>query len=273
MQCPRCEGTGECSECHGQGSVTCVSCDGSGQRTSSRGATYPCRNCQGTGAAACAPKCASCEGSGQITDALQRKVRDKYETRFDQTLPRTAVTFALIFACIFLYCLGVFNPKADNWLDANWSNISSLWSTQPWRLLSYALIHGGFIHMACNMSTLIRYGPILEGHYGSRRYALSMMLCILGGGLVSALGHQAMSQNVVSLGMSGGIFGLFGMLFGAYQRYRIFNGQQLREQLTWLAVFASVTLAWGGNIDNWCHLGGFLAGFAYAWFTRRPSGR
>ena len=272
--CPRCEGNGQCSECNGEGFVRCVSCDGSGQRSSSRGASYPCRNCKGTGKAECAPRCSSCEGTGEITEALQRKVREKYdEPKFDQTLPRTKVTLAATFACIFLYLLGQFNPSAGAWLDDNLANLSSLWSSQPWRLVSYALLHGGVLHLVCNMSTLLRYGPVLEGHYGSRRYTLALFLCALGGGLASALGHLAMSQNVDSVGMSGAIFGLFGMLFGAYQRYRIFDAQQLRQQLTWLLVFSGVTLAWSGNVDNWCHLGGFLAGFAYAWFTRRPSGR
>ena len=118
------------------------------------------------------------------------------------------------------------------------------------------------------MSTLLRYGPVLEGHYGGRRYTLALILCALGGGLSSALGHLAMNQNVVSVGLSGAICGLFGLLFGAHQRYRIFDTQQLRQQLTWLLVFSGVTLTWAGS-----HLGGFLAGFAYAWFTRRPSGR
>lgn len=253
--------------------MQCVSCQGSGQRTSSRGSSYPCRNCQGSGRAECNPKCASCEGSGQITDALQRRVRDKYDPKFDQTTPKTVVTFTLAFACIFLYCLGQFNPDAGAWLRFHLANISNQWSREPWRMLSYAFVHGGFIHLACNMSTLIRYGPILEGHYGGRRYALALSICALGGGLASALGHLATGENVASVGMSGAILGLFGLLFGAYQRYRIFNGQQLREQLTWMVTFTAVTLMWGGNIDHWCHLGGFLAGFAYAWFTRRPSGR
>lgn len=272
--CPRCEGNGQCSECHGEGFVRCVSCDGSGQRSSSRGASYPCRNCKGTGKAECAPKCSSCEGTGEITEALQRKVREKYdEPKFDQTLPRTKVTLAVTFACIFLYLLGQFNPNAGAWLDANLANFSNLWSSQPWRLISYSVLHGGLIHLACNMSTLLRYGPVLEGHYGGRRFTLALTLSALGGGLASALGHLAMNQNVVSVGMSGAIFGLFGMLFGAYQRYRIFDAQQLRQQLTWLLVFSGVTLMWAGSVDNWCHLGGFLAGFTYAWFTRRPSGR
>ena len=129
------------------------------------------------------------------------------------------------------------------------------------------------IHLACNMSTLLRYGPVLEGYYGSRRYALALILCSLGGGLASALGNLAMSQNAVSVGLSGAILGLFGLLFGAYQRYRVFDAQQLRQQLIWLLVFSGVTLTWAGSVDHWCHLGGFLAGFAYAWFTRRPSGR
>lgn len=251
--------------------MVCVSCEGSGQRSSSRGASYPCRTCQGSGKAECNPKCASCEGSGEITEALQRKVRDKYDPQFDRTLPRTAITFALTFLCIVLYVLGEFKPAAGAWLHANLGNISSLWNSEPWRLLSYALLHGGFLHLAFNMSTFLRLGPVLEGYYGYKRYILILLVTALGGGLCSALGHQGAS--ILSVGFSGVIYGLMGALVGAYYRYRIFSWPQISALLSWVAVWALVSWNWSGNVDHWCHLGGFLTGFAYAWLTRRPSGR
>jgi len=270
MQCPRCEGTGLCSECHGQGFVTCVSCDGSGQRSSSRGASYPCRNCKGTGRAACSAHCPSCEGSGEITAALQAKVRDKYETRFDNTLPRTKVTFAITFSCIFLWVLGELRPEVGAWLYLNLTNISNLWTLEPWRLLTYAFLHAGFLHLLFNLATFVRFGPLLEGLYGTRRYVLALLIAALSGGLVSALGHQ---QVVASLGLSGVVFGLFGLLAGGYQRYRMYDGSQVRDQIVWLVIYSGVSLAWTAGIDHWCHLGGFLGGFAYAWCSRRPSGK
>ncbi|MBS2036797.1 rhomboid family intramembrane serine protease [bacterium] len=269
--CPRCEGSGQCADCQGQGFVVCVSCEGSGERSSSRGASYPCRNCKGTGKMECNPKCASCEGSGEITEALQRKVRDKYDPQFDRTLPRTALTFAVSFVCIFLYVLGAFKPSAGDWLRANWSNLSNLWNIQPWRMLTYALLHGGLLHLLFNLSTILRIGPVVEGYYGSRRYVLIILLTALIGGLTSALGHQG--TPVLSVGLSGVIYGLMGVIGGAYYRYRAFDWHQVSNLLTWIVVWALVSFNWSGSVDHWCHLGGFLAGFAYAWLTRRPSGR
>ncbi len=251
--------------------MVCVSCQGSGQRSSSRGASYSCRNCKGSGKAECNPKCASCEGSGEITDALQRKVRDKYDPPVERTLPRTAITFSLTFLCIFLYVLGFFKPPADLWLRASLSNISDLWSSEPWRLVSYALLHGGFLHLVFNMSTFLRLGPVLEGYYGNKRYILILLLTALGGGLCSALGH--LGAPVWSVGLSGVLYGLMGAIGGGYYRYRLFSWPQVSALLSWVAVWALVSWNWSGNVDHWCHLGGFLAGFAYAWLTRRPSGR
>lgn len=219
----------------------------------------------------CNPKCASCEGSGEITEALQRKVRDKYDPQFDRTLPRTALTFAVSFVCIFLYVLGAFKPSAGDWLRANWSNLSNLWNIQPWRMLTYALLHGGLLHLLFNLSTILRIGPVVEGYYGSRRYVLIILLTALIGGLTSALGHQG--TPVLSVGLSGVIYGLMGVIGGAYYRYRAFDWHQVSNLLTWIVVWALVSFNWSGSVDHWCHLGGFLAGFAYAWLTRRPSGR
>ena len=272
MQCPRCEGSGQCSECQGQGSVPCVTCDGSGQRSSSRGGSYPCRACQGTGRTECAPICVSCEGSGQITAQLQDKVRGKYEIRFDNTLPITRVTNAITALCIVLYVLGAFSPVSQEWMDTYLSNISGMW-TQPWRLLTSAFVHAGFIHLIVNMLTLARFGPWLEGHYGSRRFVLLFVISALGGSLFSSAVNQLQGHAVMSVGASGALCGLCGAVCGAHYRYLVFANEQVRGIIVWMVIYSGVALAWSSVIDHWAHLGGFLAGFAYAWLSRRPSGR
>ncbi len=128
MQCPRCEGSGQCSECNGCGWIACVTCQGSGQRASSRGTNYSCRNCKGTGRSDCSPQCVSCEGSGEITAQLQAKVRDKYEVRFDNTAPLSRLTNLIGLVCVLVFALGQFSPPAQSWMNSNLSNLSGLWS-------------------------------------------------------------------------------------------------------------------------------------------------
>jgi membrane associated rhomboid family serine protease len=273
VECPRCEGSGKCPDCGGQGWITCPSCDGSGERSSSRGGTYPCRSCKGQGKIECTVSCASCEGSGQITQELQQKVREKYNVRWDSQLPLYRFTNVVIALCILLWVLGQFNRDADTWMVVNLSNLSGAWS-QPWRLLTSAFLHAGIVHLVMNMLSILRYGPLLEGLYGTLRFAALYLVAAVVGSALSSWGHIAFQQQAVfALGASGAGYGLFGAILGAHQRHGYFERQQVQELLGWVGINTLVLVFVTSGIDHWAHAGGFLAGFAYAWLTPRPRGR
>lgn len=273
MQCPRCEGTGQCTECKGAGWVTCIACEGRGEMVSSRGGAYPCRSCKASGKAECSPQCPSCEGSGKITAELQQKVRDKYEVRFQTQKGGAPVTAALVASCALIYGLGWVSPHLDDWMHTHLSNISGTWTQQPWRLITSAFLHGGLLHLVFNLLALRSFGVLLENLYGSRRFALLWILAALAGSLLSSWGHLSLGDGpVASVGASGALFGLIGALAGGQARYRLYPETVVRDQLLWIGVYTLVSLTMTQRIDHWCHLGGFLAGFAYAWASRRPSG-
>lgn len=271
MKCPRCEGSGQCSDCQGTGQIPCPNCEGSGQRTSSRGSTYPCKSCKGQGQVDCSPRCPSCEGSGEITPDLQRKVREKYEVRFDNTNPLSKVTHSAVFLCILIYVIGQARPELGGWLDLQFGNLASAALRQPWRLLTFSFLHAGLAHLAFNTLFLLRYGPWVEGLYGSRRYLGLWLVASLSSGLLSALLNP---PSTLTVGASGVAFGLLGVMLGLSQRFRLFQGDHVRELLTSGLVFTVVAL-WliPTSVDHLAHLGGFLGGFAYAWMTPRPKGR
>lgn len=271
MQCPRCEGSGQCSECRGQGFVACVNCSGSGQRSSSRGGSYPCRACQASGKLECSPLCSSCEGSGQITTQLQDKVRGKYLVRFDNTLPVATVSHSITALCAVLYLVGAFSPLSSDWMLERFGNLSGLWS-EPWRLVTSGFLHFSVVHLFCNLIVLWRFGPALEGLYGSRRFSGLYLITLLGGSLFSSGLNQLLGRAVLSAGASGAMFGLFGCICALYWRYRTVPYELARDLFAWLAVSTLVNVGYGSSVDPWCYLGGFLAGFAYASLTRRPSG-
>lgn len=273
MECPRCEGTGNCSDCGGQGWVTCLSCNGTGERQSSRGDSYPCKSCKGQGKVDCTVKCSSCEGSGQITQELQQKVREKYNVRWDSQLPLYRFTNVVLMLCIVLFVLGEFNRAAETWMVLNFSNLSGAWG-QPWRLVTSAFLHGGLIHLAMNMLGLLRYGPLLEGLYGSLQFAALYLLSAIGGSMLSSWAHIAFQNEIVfGLGASGAVYGLFGTILGAHQKHGYFEREQVKELLGWVSISSVVMVLAVPGIDNWAHAGGFLTGFAYAWLTPRPRGR
>lgn len=274
MQCPRCEGSGRCSECGGQGWITCIRCEGRGELVSARSGTYPCRSCQGSGKNDCSTSCSSCEGSGAITAELQRKVRDKYEVRFQTVSSSRPATLALMALCIGFYVVAALSPPAAAWIDSSLSNISGLWTAQPWRLVTSIFIHAGLLHLVFNVLALQQFGSTLESLYGTRRFLLLYALSGVTGALISSWGHLTLAgEPVMSVGASGALFGLIGALCACHFRHRLLGGGALRDQMIWIATFSLVSLvAFPGSIDHWCHLGGFLGGFAYAWASRRPTG-
>ena len=73
------------------------------------------------------------------------------------------------------------------------------------------LLHGGFLHLAFNMYALYLAGPIVERWYGSIRFLVIYLACAAAGSVASFV----FGGDVPSVGASGAIFGLFGMLLAA----------------------------------------------------------
>lgn len=70
-----------------------------------------------------------------------------------------------------------------------------------------------------------------------------------------------------SIGASGAIVGLIGVLLAITYRRRSAGMQQLRAQVyRWIVYLVIWGLLPGMNIDNWAHLGGGITGFLLAKF-------
>ena len=138
---------------------------------------------------------------------------------------------------------------------------------QLWRLLTPALLHStsSFLHIIFNMYALYSIGRSLELHYGNLRFLLLYLLGAFGGNTLSFLLSPGFS-----IGASTAVFGLIAAegIF-IYQNRGIF-GKQARSALQNVVVILVINLLIGmssSGIDNWGHLGGLLAGAAFAWFA------
>jgi rhomboid protease GluP len=78
-----------------------------------------------------------------------------------------------------------------------------------WRVLAPMLLHGSVAHLALNMLALFSFGTFLERFLGTRRYLLLYVLA----GAAGALGSLLRKTDIISVGASGGIWGL--MVAGA----------------------------------------------------------
>jgi membrane associated rhomboid family serine protease len=132
-----------------------------------------------------------------------------------------------------------------------------------WRLVTVVLVHGGILHLAFNMYALYIVGPLVERMYGRLPFVVVYLLCAIGGSVGSYLFIRE-----PSVGASGAIFGLFGILFVALRVHHPLldrRARALASQIGFLILF-NLALGFGfagggfAAIDNFAHLGGLATG-------------
>jgi len=123
---------------------------------------------------------------------------------------------------------------------------------QYYRLLTVALVHGGWVHLICNMLALFSIGTPIENFYGKNKYVFILLTSLIAGSLTSYFFNPL---NTYAVGASGMIFGLFGALAITGKRM----GANLKEASTLIAVNLAIPFLIPG-IDWKAHLGGLIGG-------------
>ncbi len=137
---------------------------------------------------------------------------------------------------------------------------------QPWRFVTACFLHANLLHIVFNMWVLVDLAPTVEGIYGSSRFFFLYIATGICGYMLSGFfGH-------FSIGASGALVGLIGVLLAVTYRNRGAAMQQLRSQLYRWIIYL---VLWGfffPGIDNTAHLGGGIAGFILGRFMsdRQP---
>jgi len=148
---------------------------------------------------------------------------------------------------------------------------------EPWRFVTSAFLHGGIMHLLLNMYALFSLGHVIEEYYGGKKVFLIYIFTAIGGSILSFLGsfigfwqNNSMANGLfISVGASGAIFGLVGLLLG----YKFFKKKTYAPQIDIdersLLFFVAFNLLFGFGvnalpvqvyINNWAHLGGLISG-------------
>lgn len=142
---------------------------------------------------------------------------------------------------------------------------------EPWQFLSHGFLHGGIAHLLLNGLALLMFGSLLEQVWGSRRFVLFFLLCVIGGGLAQWwwVGVPEGNQVSVTLGASGGVFGVLAAFALLFPRHKVMLLFPPIPMPAWLLVslFAVVSTVLGvtgmaAGIAHFAHLGGMLTGLA-----------
>ena len=127
--------------------------------------------------------------------------------------------------------------------------------------LTYAFLHGDFVHLAMNMAFLLAFGTAVERYLGWKRFLGLYLVC----GIIAVVTSIALffltHEQTIIVGASGAISGLFGAVIRisrqrALVTMGIFIAMNLIMAFTGAPGMGEMrTIAWE------THIGGFVAGY------------
>ncbi len=166
----------------------------------------------------------------------------------------------LVFLAMVFSGLGFFqfDPISLYKWGANYA--PSVGDGEFWRLFTSMFLHGGFMHLLFNAYGLLMVGFLLEPIIGAKRFAITYVLCGLAGSFASGV----VNVSIISVGASGAIFGMFGALL-SLSFTKVFPKEQRKVMMANTIVFIVMNIVNGAKnptIDNACHIGGLITGFA-----------
>lgn len=125
-----------------------------------------------------------------------------------------------------------------------------------WRLVTATFLHAGLLHIGFNLWCLVDLGPEVESLFSMQKFIVLYLVTGVFGFMVSFF----WSPFGISIGASGSIVGLIGILIGAsYHHGQL--GKAYRSMLwRWVIYIVALMLLPGLGIDNAAHLGGLAAG-------------
>lgn len=189
----------------------------------------------------------------KITEDINKKnieTSNKAEDVFSKKTPY--ITYILIFINILFYVLSIISNSFYNSMVLNPSKILN---GEYYRLLSCIFMHGGIIHLLCNMYCLYVIGPQVESFFGKIKYIVIYLLS----GIIGSLMSLSIT-NSISLGASGAIFGLLGSILYFGYHYRVYLSQAIKSQIIPIIVLNLFLGFMLNGVDNAAHIGGLIGG-------------
>ncbi len=121
-----------------------------------------------------------------------------------------------------------------------------------WRLVTAMFLHADVLHIGMNLWCLVDLGPTVESLFSTRKFLVFYLVTGVAGFLLG------LYWSPFSVGASGAILGLIGVLIGAsFHHGRL--GKELRGQLARWVIYILI-FGFFFRVDNAAHLGGLATG-------------
>ena len=164
----------------------------------------------------------------------------------------------IVFLVMVFDGLNIVSPTPKELLEIGGNRRFEVLNGEYRRLFTAMFIHGGLLHLFMNLIGLALGSSLLEYILGSAKLIIVYIIC----GILASLASIYWHENTVSVGASGAIFGLYGLVL-SFTIFKIYPDYM--RKITWmlLGLYAGVSLLFGflGGIDNAAHFGGLISGF------------
>ena len=172
--------------------------------------------------------------------------------------PLVSVTLVCMNVIIYIVCVvtrGMLYEEGI--LDAE----SVIYGKEYGRILWAMFFHADTSHLFNNMLILFFLGAMLEKEIGHIWFGVLYFFSGIGGNILSLIMKVVHNDPAGSLGASGAVFGLDGVLLAI-----VILSNRRMESVTPVRVILMIVLSLysgftGGNIDNAAHVGGLIVGF------------
>lgn len=197
----------------------------------------------------------------KITNEINIKNTAKAKRAEELFTPKKPwITYLIMGICIITFLLMyVFgNGSEDNLTLLKFgANLDVLTKRgEYYRILTCIFLHIGIVHLLLNMYSLYIIGPQVESFYGKIKY----LFIYLYSGVCGSILSLAFSNNVISAGASGAIFGLLGSLLYFGYHYRVYLGNVIKSQIIPVILVNLFIGFITPGIDNFAHIGGLIGG-------------
>jgi membrane associated rhomboid family serine protease len=145
---------------------------------------------------------------------------------------------------------------------------------QPWTIVTYMFLHGGFMHILFNMLGLYFFGSRVEQRLGAQRFLWLYFLS----GISGALLHMWLAPQSPIIGASAAIYGVILAFARFWPTDKIYIYGVLPLEARWLVI---ITIIWsiysglngsGGGAADFAHLGGYVGAYLYLRWLEETKG-
>jgi rhomboid protease GluP len=162
----------------------------------------------------------------------------------------------IVFVFLVFSGINIISATPKELLDLGANRRHEVLNGESWRLFTSMFLHGGLMHVMMNLFGIGATCASIEPILGRTRTLMAYILSGIGASLVSIYWHE----NTISVGASGAIFGMMGVMIALLLTKK--DGGFGGAYLIILGLYGGVSLLFGllGGIDNAAHIGGLLTG-------------